>query len=180
MKRENQRIVLTKRLLKDALMTLLERMDLEQVNVSILCREAGINRATFYKHYNSPREVMLEIERDIFRFDTDSKPADIASATRQYLLSICRCMYANAGKLKILLKYNNDEDFVSLLSEFQRSLWENRDRIKNMDGLDETSVKLIATYIVSGVCVLLRQWIVEDVDKSPEELTELIMGIISK
>jgi len=53
--RENQRVQLTKRLLKEALMKLLEEKPLEQINVSELCRVADINRATFYKHYAIPR-----------------------------------------------------------------------------------------------------------------------------
>ena len=69
---------------------------------------------------------------------------------------------------------------MALLSEFNRTLQENRSKIKAMDSLDETSIRLISTYIASGVYVLLRQWIIEDIDKSPEEVTELIMGIISK
>ena len=180
MKRENQRITLTKRLLKDALIALLDQIDLEHINVSILCRHAGINRATFYKHYSSPRDVLLDIEKDIFSFDKSGEPSDFTAATREYLLNVCRCMYSNSAKLKILLRYNTDEDFAALLSEFHRSLWGYRDRIRGMDSLDEDSVRLIATYIVSGACVLLRQWIVEDIPKSPEEITELIMSIISK
>jgi len=180
MKWENQRVVLTKRMFKDALLSLLEYTELRRINVSLLCRKAGLNRATFYNHYTSPRDVMLDIQREIFDFEKTDTGADLSTAIREYLLNVCRCMHNNSDKLKILLRYDTAEDFMALLSEFNRTLQENRSKIKAMDSLDETSIRLISTYIASGVYVLLRQWIIEDIDKSPEEITELIMDIISK
>ena len=51
--KENQRIALTKKLLQEGLLRLLETKTLDKISVTVLCRESGINRATFYNHYNS-------------------------------------------------------------------------------------------------------------------------------
>ena len=64
MEKENQRITLSKRLLKEALLRLLTRKQLDQITVSELCGEASINRATFYRHYGTPRDVLKDIEWD--------------------------------------------------------------------------------------------------------------------
>ena len=61
MERENQRIMLTKRLLKESLLRLLERKELDKISITELCREAGINRATFYRHYEIPRDILNEL-----------------------------------------------------------------------------------------------------------------------
>ena len=106
MKRENQRVVLTKRMFKDALISLLEYTELRRINVSMLCRKAGLNRATFYNHYTSPRDVMLDIQREIFDFEKTDTGADLSTAIREYLLNVCRCMHNNSDKLKILLRYD--------------------------------------------------------------------------
>ena len=45
--KENQRITLTKRLLKESLVRLMEAKSLQKISVSELCKDAGINRATF-------------------------------------------------------------------------------------------------------------------------------------
>ena len=46
---ENQRIRLSKMLLKNALMKLLEEKPLEKITIYELCAEAQLNRVTFYK-----------------------------------------------------------------------------------------------------------------------------------
>ena len=66
MERENQRIVITKKMLKESLLKMLKEKDLDTINVSELCREAGVNRATFYRHYAIPRDVLMEIQQDLF------------------------------------------------------------------------------------------------------------------
>ena len=180
MKKENQRVALTKRLLKESLLRLLETESLDSINVSLLCREAGINRATFYKHYTTPRDVLLDIEKDILGSVRKPEGARTPAAVREYLESICTCLYNNSSKLKILLRYNTDEDFAQLLSEFNNALWNMRSKVKGINELDASSVKLISTFLASGGYFLLRQWIMEDIDKSPAEVTDLIMAIISK
>ncbi len=53
-KKINMRVAVTKRMLKEGLLRCLETKDLEEITISELCKEAGINRATFYKHFNTP------------------------------------------------------------------------------------------------------------------------------
>ena len=58
--KENQRIALTKKLLQEGLLRLLEVKTLDKISVTELCRESGINRATFYNHYTSPQDLRSE------------------------------------------------------------------------------------------------------------------------
>ena len=60
---ENQRVRLTKRLLLEALLLLIEKKHISQVSVTELCAKAGINRATFYKHYGTPNDILSEVSR---------------------------------------------------------------------------------------------------------------------
>ena len=45
--KDDQRIALTKRLLREGLLCLLSKTDLNKISVTQLCIESGINRATF-------------------------------------------------------------------------------------------------------------------------------------
>ena len=63
--KENRRIAQTRRLLQEGLLRLLEHEKLEQIRVTALCKEAGINRATFYNHYASPVELLREMEQQL-------------------------------------------------------------------------------------------------------------------
>lgn len=52
------------RLLKEGLIRLLQKKDIEKIGVSELCAESGINRATFYRHYEIPLDILREIQND--------------------------------------------------------------------------------------------------------------------
>ena len=52
-KKEDRRVAMTKRMLKDALTDLLREVDIYHVSIRELCQRADINRTTFYKYYGS-------------------------------------------------------------------------------------------------------------------------------
>ena len=59
--KENQRVTVSMSMLKDAMIRLLGKKPIQQISVSELCREAGVNRSTFYRLYSIPIEVMEDI-----------------------------------------------------------------------------------------------------------------------
>ena len=63
--KENQRIAVTKRMLKEGLLRLLRDKELKNIRITELCAESGVNRATFYRHYEMVEDVLYELERDI-------------------------------------------------------------------------------------------------------------------
>ena len=63
-RRENQRVRLTKRLLRESLLTCMQEKPLERISVKELCERAGVNRSTFYLHYDTQNDLMREMEDD--------------------------------------------------------------------------------------------------------------------
>ena len=71
---ENQRVRLSKAMLKSGLLTLLREKTLNHISVYELCAASQINRTTFYKYYGSPSDLLNEIERDFLaQLDEDIK-----------------------------------------------------------------------------------------------------------
>lgn len=178
--RENQRVLLTKRLLKEGLLELLRRKELEKINVSELCREAGINRATFYKHYTMPQDVLRQIEQDLVEDLRELAPAvRTAENGRRYLEDICTYLYDRRELMQILLSCNTDEDLVSMFSEANRRYW-GQYGSRNEHGLDEDGVKLMVTFFSSGGYYLIRQWLLDDVKKTPTEVADLVFRFVTR
>ena len=177
--RENQRVLVSKRLLKEGLLRLLENGELETVNVSALCRESGINRATFYRHYTSTRDVLVDLEMDIVREICGDlkKPANHEEA-RLYLENICTYLYEHKELIRILIRCKTDEDLAEIFREFNQKTWELREEVEEIRDLDQDSLRLVSTFLYSGGYYLLRQWLTEDIRKSPKEVARLIYGII--
>ena len=179
--KENQRVILTKRLLKEGLLRLLNKKTLDKINVSELCREAGINRATFYNHYETPRDVLIDVERELAEKMRGRliKPRSMQEAER-CLEEICSCLYEHADVVNILMRCNADENFLHALNELNQGLWVLREDLTQFGELDEDSRRLISTFLGSGGYFLLRQWLMEDIPKTPKEIAAIIFGIIRK
>ncbi|MBQ7801188.1 MAG: TetR family transcriptional regulator C-terminal domain-containing protein [Oscillospiraceae bacterium] len=177
--RENQRVLVSKRLLKEGLLRLLRVGDLETVNVSVLCRESGINRATFYRHYTCPRDVLVDLEMDIVReLERGQKVPTNPEEVIRYLENVCTYLYDHKELLRILIRCNTDEDLVGVLREVNQKIWDLRREVKGIENLDQDSLRLVSTFLYSGAYYLIRQWLTEDIGKTPQEVARLIYGII--
>ena len=60
----DRRILRTKKSIRQAFLSLLSKEPFEDITISSLSERAGINRKTFYLHYNSTRELFDEIRRE--------------------------------------------------------------------------------------------------------------------
>lgn len=71
MRTTDLRIIKTKQALHDALLTLLSQKPLEQISIAEICREAKVNRGTFYLHYEQKEglfeEYFQEIMEDLYQ-----------------------------------------------------------------------------------------------------------------
>ena len=73
-----------------ALVSLLEKKDLEYVTVSDICREAGVNRSTFYLHYENIGDLLAETTRyllDDFLSCFTVEPAQVVDGFQNCALS---------------------------------------------------------------------------------------------
>lgn len=170
---ENQRIRLTKRLLKEALIDLLETESLQDVSVSELCKAAGINRTTFYNHYGNPAEVLEDIEHE-------------ALTEVQELLEQEKQPVALARHVEIIASYLRDHDRIAktifassvtpsdlALKLLKLRLDQESEVAEVLSRYDSATQKLLVVYLANGIYSLVRTWLLEDVPKSPKELGEL-------
>lgn len=59
----DNRVRYTKMVLQQALLKILQRKHIDKVSVKELCEEAEVNRGTFYLHYSTPNDILMEIEQ---------------------------------------------------------------------------------------------------------------------
>lgn len=175
MKKENQRIALTKRLLKDALLRLLHKKNLDQITITELCQESSINRATFYRHYQTPRDVLVDVEIDLFYElkNTAGLPKSLADY-KEYLYKTCQFLYEHAGILKILLDCNTCNDFMNLLCNLYPLILQDQTALKQLPIYDDDSIRLITSYFAGGAYFMMRQWLQDDIRKSPQEISDML------
>lgn len=178
MAKENQRITITKRLLKESLLRLMKKKDIDHITITELCREAGINRATFYRHYELPRDVLLDMEMDLFyEIKERTQVPNSALDVKKYLDEMCAFLYDNAEMIGIFLDNNTDADFLNLLNELYTHILSEQADLYHLEQYDDDSIKLLTTYFAGGGYFLMRQWLKDEIHKTPQEISDLIWKI---
>lgn len=176
----NQRITLTKRLLCETLLRLLDKKPLDKISVSELCRESGINRATFYRHYDTTRDVLLDMELEFTKKLYSDFYVTAPDCIPDSLTALCRYLYDNSHIIKTFIRNNSEEDLTLLVNNMFRSFIEDkRDAVSLPAGFDREDLKLITTCIAGGGYFMLRQWLMDDIEKTPEEISGLVLSFIS-
>ncbi len=171
------RITLTKRMLKEGLIRIMSQKTLSKITVSELCTAAGVNRTTFYNHYESPTMVLKEISEDyasnlneIFtsKGGYDSQNHDTAiEACLDYL-------YSKKEEIKVLFSSNAENRISGFgLDIVMQQLKENKSRLSGSD--DEAFIYAIITS--SASFGLIQMWLTTDLDKTPKELTGILRRI---
>jgi AcrR family transcriptional regulator len=63
-KKIDRRTQFTQSVIKEAFIQLLQKMPVEKISVTEICKIAEINRGTFYIHYQDPYDVLKQIENE--------------------------------------------------------------------------------------------------------------------
>ena len=179
--KENQRVAVTKRMLKEGLLRLLAEKPLDKIHVNELCREAGINRTTFYRHYQMPQDVLTELEQELvgeILAGISSKRPDTVAEARKMLEVLCVRIYERAELFRVLFRYSGDEDMRRRLNDFYNQLWELHKTDPRMAEVDEDTAMLASAMLGGGCYYLLRCWILQQLPKTPQQIAAILSSLI--
>lgn len=174
---ENQRIRLSKTMLKNGLLSLLRDKPIGQITVTDICRVSEINRTTFYKYYGSPYDLFTEIEDDFFK-DLESLIRNDPAEGVDLLVHAFQHLQENRDKVRILISSSGGDTFAEHLMQ-NPYLLEIFDTQIGMN-YDEPAHKYARLFFIYGVLSILRSWIDDDEPESPEEIAELLFMLRKK
>lgn len=176
---ENMRVLVTKRMLREGLFRCLERMGIDKVSVSELCRESGINRATFYNHYETPRDILVELGWEAAKELKALFAGNSVASERDMLVQCLTLLQKNKREVKAIVAASADESLVtSALEIFKWLLGDGNDLRARYNLADEMEYDLAVRCFGAMAYNLIRRWIVEDVDKTPEEIADLFIRLV--
>jgi AcrR family transcriptional regulator len=178
MGKDDQRIRLTKRILKETLIEMLGESDLNKISVTALCSRAEINRSTFYQHYGAPKDVLLDIERDFSEKTVRlMKESDSRSSFEQRLTKVCSYIYENTEMQKRIFRNTPDDELARVFSDSGLPFWDTSAYFHTVESADEVSRALTSVFINYGSFHVIREWIIKDIHKTPAEIASIICSI---
>ncbi|HWT74144.1 MAG TPA: TetR-like C-terminal domain-containing protein [Mobilitalea sp.] len=175
--KENQRIKLTKVLLKKSLIELMHSKPINKITIKELCENADINRSTFYLYYTDQFALLEEIEKELLlRVQQHLQKIDSSSDSQSFLIELLRYIKDNADIFKTLLCHQENLSFQSTFIDAT---------IKNLKfslklNCPENISYYIYNYLIMGCLSIIKQWIEADFDLSCEYLANMIYQLSDK
>lgn len=173
-------------LMDEALIALLEVKDLEYITIKEICQKAGVNRSTFYLHYetisdlaNEAMEVVNERFQSYFEQKAedlvdhidDMQLKDLVFINKEYLQpylqfirdnkKVYRAAFRNPDGMQTHIKYKNFKNYIL------------EPILKRFNVPDEMQKYYIAYYI-DGIIAIVKEWIDDDCRDSIESIIDVI------
>ena len=164
---------MSKEAFKNALIDLLlEDQQPEQITVTQICYRAGINRSTFYAHYDIPADIMKEIEKEVLTNYRECI-ARIAQSDKSRIICLLRFVKENARIFRVLLNNTHgnasyEKIIASTLSELEQV---------NSIVREQRYVPYIYDFLMNGSAAVLLNWIGSNFELNEDELAEFLLTI---
>lgn len=170
----------------EALIALLEVKDLEYITVKEICQKAGVNRSTFYLHYETIADLVNEAmgsvdARFMSYFAQDTKDIwdkingdelkDLVLITGDYLKpylqfindnkKVYRAAFRNPNNMQANARYENLKRYIlePILKKFRvpSAFW-----------------KYYIAYYIEGIIAIIKEWLNNDCSDSAETIAAII------
>ena len=171
---ENQRVVISKRMLKDALLSLLKEKRLMDVTIKELCDRSGINRSTFYRHYDNVSDLLDEVIDDIANLviTTSNSSLKDPDNTTSYIRSVLMFFRDHSEYDPLISSENFTMDILAKRIE--------EEMIRTLPIKNSRHQRYLVRYLMSGSYGIIKSWIVNGRKEDVKEISDMILTFTSR
>ena len=169
----------TKEDIKEALIQLLSEERFDNISISKLCKQAGINRGTFYLHYQDKYQMVDSLKNDII---SQLSSYSLFEAENEYpkklMIAKFHILRANERLINALTK-SHYIDFREAIREYITTIiLSDKQKAATQRFLEENfhiPQKYALEIFLSSVEGIISLWIADGAQEEPEELTDIIL-----
>jgi AcrR family transcriptional regulator len=191
--RKNQtdlRVVRTRKMIKEAFVELMEEKGFDAVTVKDITTRAGINRGTFYAHYQDKFDLMDKYQEEILTEIAEIAKRNLPNTLSEInassptlkpvstVVSILEYNDQNHRFMKTLLGPKGDLTFQNRLKKF---MWNALIKNNPNSVLKEENLLVpghyLVSYIASAHIGVVQQWLNSGRKESPEEMARILSTI---
>ena len=169
-----------------ALLSLLEKKPFEYITISEICEDAGVNRSTFYLHYENTADLLKEATTYVLDNFASYFSVDMESIASKY--ENCDLQELNFINEKYLHPYlsfikENQRLFAAVLSQpttfdskaiFQRLFDDVFNPILDRFHYPRDEQNYVMMFYLNGITAIITEWLKEDCRKSIEDISSII------
>lgn len=182
MKKVDHRTKVTKMLIKKAFTDLLKFKPVQSITVKELCEKAGINRGTFYAHYNDVYDLFNNIEKEMIeKFNETLEPLLTLDEDEATPLKITTKIFEwirdNADVCAVTLGPFGDKEFAGKLINIGRDKYV-QTYLKVFKTATPKQLEYYYAFVSSGCIGLLEKWFKDGMTSSAEEIAFMAQNIM--
>jgi len=173
-------------LMDEAILLLLEEKDFEFITIKDICKKAGVNRSTFYLHYQNTYELLVEaIEMINKRFNlsfgnkkldaVNTKKEDLFFITPHYLVPYLNFVKQNKRVFKLI----HDKPYLfenkKLTDRLYRDVFS---FILDKYGVKEGEKQYLFEFFTQGTLAVVLKWLENDCVDDVDTIVDIIIDAI--
>ncbi|MCK9198696.1 MAG: TetR/AcrR family transcriptional regulator [Bacilli bacterium] len=179
----DRRVKYTKKVLKESLVEILEKKNIDKITIKEICEKADINRSTFYTHYYDQYDLLHQIENEVIQGINEHLDNYYFKSNRELesyetLKGIFDYIVENSKVCKVLLGENGiielQKKILMIVQEQIIRKWQKETSLNN-----ETAEYLLL-FSVNGSIGIVQKWIQSGMKKPSDEIAKMILTITSK
>ena len=173
-----------------ALISLLKEKPFDYITVSEICKKAGVNRSTFYLHYETIGDLLEETTRYILDdFLTYFKKDVVFEVKMLKECELDEIFFIRKEYLVPCLTYVRDhkEIFATILTHYKtlnfddvhRQMFENiYNPVLDRFGYNKENRHYVMMYYLNGIMAVISEWLKEDCSNPIEDIIGIITGCV--
>ncbi len=179
---KDHRVRVTKMLIRKAFTELLAIKPIQSISIKELCERAGINRGTFYAHYQDIYALRSEIEDELYtNVQSTLSPLllpDIKVTQLEITTEIFRLLKEKSDVCTVILGEYGDKDFLVKVLELGQVVC-TESNLKLYEKATPVQIEWFYAFASSGCIGLLRKWLSEDMDTPAKEIAQMAERLIA-
>lgn len=176
--KSDARVRYTRMRIKEAFFVLLEKEAFSKITVTDICNLAEINRATFYKHYLDPADLLQKLEEEIL----DTMHSTIQNLIYKNNIELLESLLLNLQNSKSIPVYHifkADSEFSNRISDtFYEEMCQHFNN--NLGSYSPDECEMAFRFVVNGCASIIRYWIISGMKQPAHQIAKLICTVSEK
>ena len=174
----------------EALITLLEKKDFEYITIKEICDTAGVNRSTFYLHYENTYDLLKEttryiIDKHLAYYEIDKtrialqfetcKREELLFIADEYLVPYLKFIKDNQRLFKVSIKQFNSFNMNEVYGRMFEHIF---NPILERFHVPEKERAYVMKFYLTGVFAIVMEWLDKNCSDDMETVTRVITDCV--
>ncbi|GHP14238.1 TetR family transcriptional regulator [Lentilactobacillus fungorum] len=173
--KNNRRTKYTIHAIKAAMLVLLESEPLSKITVTEICKQADVNRGTFYLHFDNPDSLFEAIENDISAEVMPLLRVHQKDNLQDWGRRLVSVVENNQVAMRVILKAQREDKITMAIFSEAHELFLN-DFSKQFGVTDQRILEYYFTFFISGSIGVFNQWLNDEHPIPKDEIVKMLVS----